>query len=220
MTMLCVSYCRVILQVYQVPAFSPYMWFSYSHYGPLQCVYLILIYLHYFKDQKTIPLARYYVDEIIEYKMSHYQDVRPSSVEVSLDAESEMGPSKARMPLAFQVLIDLQSRLDSHLESDNDSQLTINAPEGSMLNQVLSTPSSCVSSSSKQIPRHPNLTTTARPTAISVTKLKHLSSELAPESCPTLDPDLASIVDFDSWSSSLILEFNDILAGPNLTASD
>lgn len=217
MTKLCVSYCRVILQVYQVHAFSLYMWFSYSYYGPLQCVYLTLIYLHCFKDRREIPLARYCVDEIIEHNVSHYQVAHPSSPK---DNESEMGPSEARMPLAVQVLINLHSRLDSHLGSDNHSQLPINAAECSMFNQALSTPPFSSVSSSTQAHHHRNPIATARPSMISVTKPRNLSSNLATESFSGLDLDVASIVDLNSWSSSLVLEYNDILAHPDPTASE
>lgn len=89
------------------------MWFLNSYYGPLQCIFLTLIYLQCFTDSSEIPLARYYIDEIIEHIVAHYQvSQQPSSEAANPDSESDAAPPKARLPLAIQVLVDIHSRLD------------------------------------------------------------------------------------------------------------
>lgn len=116
----CVNYLRNFLPLYQAPEFSPYLWFCRSNYGPLQCLFLTLIYLHHFPDSGEVVEARYYVDEVIKHMMSDYQDPDPSSMRGSPDGpESNGEPSKPQMPLAIQVLIDLHSRLDSPSEPHN-----------------------------------------------------------------------------------------------------
>jgi hypothetical protein len=120
MAQLCVNYLRNFLPLYQAPEFSPYVWFCRSNYGPLQCVLLTLIYLHYFPDSVEVVQAQYYVDEVIKHIMSNYQDPEPSSMRDSPDGpESDGDQSKPRMPLAIQVLIDLHSRLDPPLKPHN-----------------------------------------------------------------------------------------------------
>jgi hypothetical protein len=151
--------------------------------------------------------------------VSHYQ--LSSLAGADPDSESGKGPSKARMPLAIQVLVELHSRLDSHLESNNHSQLTINAAESPMFNQFISIPpSSSISSSSTKAHLQRNPTATARPPMTPVNKPEHLNSEFVTESYSGLDLDRDSIADLDSLSSSLILESNDIFVHPALIASD
>ena len=119
MAQLCVSYFRTILPIYQTPAFSPYKWFCNSYYGPLQCLFLTITYLHCFKDSKDVPLARYFVDEVIEHTVSCDQVAQPSAERSSPNCQP---PAKGQMPLAIRVLVDLHSRLDSDPGLNNDPQ--------------------------------------------------------------------------------------------------
>ncbi|PWY94566.1 hypothetical protein BO94DRAFT_563173 [Aspergillus sclerotioniger CBS 115572] len=124
MAQLCVSYLRIILPIYQSSAFSPYTWFCRSYHGPLQCVFLTLIYLDCFRDSKETT-ARYFVDEIMEHIVSHYQGVHSSTARNTPDSQS---PSKTQLPLAIQVLVDLHNRLDSPSEPDDHSQTKPSSP--------------------------------------------------------------------------------------------
>ncbi|KAL2859314.1 hypothetical protein BJX68DRAFT_261753 [Aspergillus pseudodeflectus] len=115
MLQLCLSYFRILLPIYQASAFSPYIWFHRSYVGPLQCLFLTLVYLESFKGahSKENLVARYYVDEITEHVLDLYQTIRPSIADERPDSRSKAGPSKERLPVAIQTLVDLQSRLDS-----------------------------------------------------------------------------------------------------------
>ncbi|KAJ5490653.1 hypothetical protein N7453_011478 [Penicillium expansum] len=112
MAQLCVNYLRIYLQLYQTPAFSPYAWFCSSHYGPFQCVFITLMYLHSFQESGETLLARYCVDEVIHHCVAQYQAPGSSSTRTSPD-DTDANLSKPRMPLAIQVLVDLHERLDS-----------------------------------------------------------------------------------------------------------
>lgn len=118
MAQLCVDYLRIYLQLYQAPAFSPYAWFYSSHYGPLQCVFITLVYLHSFPESGETLLARYCVDEVIQHCVSQYQDPDSSSTRTS-PGDTDSNSSKTRMPLAIQILVDLHERLDSSLEAED-----------------------------------------------------------------------------------------------------
>ncbi|KAL2842913.1 hypothetical protein BJY01DRAFT_235841 [Aspergillus pseudoustus] len=110
MARLCVGYLRILIPVYQTPAFKPYMWYLRGCHGPLQCVYLTIIYLEIFKSSNDVPLARYFVDEAIAHLVSHSQASHYSS---GVDTDSQRSSPKAQTPLAVRVLVELHSRLHS-----------------------------------------------------------------------------------------------------------
>ncbi|KAF2724385.1 hypothetical protein K431DRAFT_291882 [Polychaeton citri CBS 116435] len=66
LTNTCITYLRSLLLMIQTPAFSPWMWYFTTHYTPLQCIYVILTYLQDQPTGRTVDLARYYADEVIE----------------------------------------------------------------------------------------------------------------------------------------------------------
>ncbi|KAJ0423205.1 hypothetical protein BJY00DRAFT_310334 [Aspergillus carlsbadensis] len=111
---LCLSYFRILLPIYQAPAFCPYTWFHRSSIGPLQCLFLTLTYLNSFRDRQSAetPVARYYVDEILEHTVAFYRAVDRSSENDSLASGTGKGLSCPRLPQALQTLVDLHSRLD------------------------------------------------------------------------------------------------------------
>lgn len=112
---LCVNYLRIYLQLHQTPAFAPYTWFCCSHYGPSQCVFITLMYLHSFPDAGEIFLARHLVDEFIHHCAAHHQISDPWSTSSTRNnsEEPESNGVKMRMPLAIQVLVELHDRLYS-----------------------------------------------------------------------------------------------------------
>ncbi|PYH88730.1 hypothetical protein BO71DRAFT_413316 [Aspergillus ellipticus CBS 707.79] len=214
MAQLCVSYFRIILQVYQAPAFAPYMWFCGSYNGPLQCVFLTLIYLHCFKGGRETLLARYCVDEMIEHIVSHYQVAQPSSARACPDSDSEAGPSTARMPHAIQVLVDLHSRLDSHGGPDDHPRV-----QDYPMPSSSSSPSTTHTHTHTHRP-HRNAKSTPPPPMIPGSKPGPPSNVFVAKSYLGRDLELASVADLESWSSSLVLESNDLFAHPDLMPSD
>lgn len=104
---LCLSYLRNYLQLYQTPAFAPYVWSYRTHFGPLQCTFIMMIYLLQFRQASNYQLARYCVDEMIDHFINQYQSADSSSTKDSPES------SKPRAPVSIQVLIDLYRRLDS-----------------------------------------------------------------------------------------------------------
>ncbi|KAL3443157.1 hypothetical protein BJX65DRAFT_285749 [Aspergillus insuetus] len=111
----CVSYFRILLPICQGPAFYPYKWFHRSYVMPLQCLFLSLVYLTSFKDEYSTqtPVARYYVDEMIEHIAAVYQSTQPSSVDNGPNRGLRSEPSKAELPPAIQTLVNLHRRPDS-----------------------------------------------------------------------------------------------------------
>ncbi|KAL3492159.1 hypothetical protein BJX62DRAFT_236596 [Aspergillus germanicus] len=138
MLQLCVSYFRILIPVYQSPAFSPYKWFHRTHVKPLQCLFLTLVYLGSFKDDNSTgaSVARYYVDEIIEQTVALYQPTDSSSADHRSDPRSKAGRSRATLPLAIQTLVNLHSHLDSSattpppMAPGNSSVLSSTMPAG------------------------------------------------------------------------------------------
>ncbi|KAJ5688468.1 hypothetical protein N7536_011087 [Penicillium majusculum] len=124
MAQLCVDYLRIYLQLYQAPAFSPYSWFCSSHYGPLQCVFITLVYLHSFQESGETLLARYCVDEVIQHCISQYQAPNSSSTRTS-PGDTDSHSSKTRMPLAIRVLVGLHEHLDSSLGAEDQLPLPL-----------------------------------------------------------------------------------------------
>ncbi|KAJ5419975.1 hypothetical protein N7465_002494 [Penicillium sp. CMV-2018d] len=124
MAELCVDYLRIYLQLYQAPAFSPYAWFSSSHYGPLQCVFITLVYLHSFQESGETLLARYCVDEVMQHCMAQYQAPDSSSTRTS-PGDTDSNSSKTHMPLVIQILVDLHERLDSSLGAEDQPPLPL-----------------------------------------------------------------------------------------------
>ncbi|KAJ5186746.1 hypothetical protein N7449_011510 [Penicillium cf. viridicatum] len=121
MVQLCVDYLRIYLQLYQAPAFSPYAWFCSSHYGPLQCVFITLVYLHSFQESGETLLARYCVDEVMQQCMAQYQAPDSSSARTS--------PGDTDMPLTIQILVDLHERLDSSLGAEDQPPLPLDVTQ-------------------------------------------------------------------------------------------
>ncbi|GKZ18420.1 hypothetical protein AbraIFM66951_000979 [Aspergillus brasiliensis] len=231
---LCVSYLRVFLQLYQTPAFSPYLWFCYRYHGPLQCVFLLLVYLHSFPEPGENVLARYCIDEIIDHTVSYYQVSQELPGATRADnPECDEGSSPPQLPLAIQVLVDLHRRLDQHLTSDTQPSGRLDdgdgrfspyslehgsqGTEGDPINQnIFSLPSLSSSTSTTHIDSHQRAPSTATaPETPSGLKPGPPSSVFVAESDSGLDLDiLASLSDFESWPSSLVLD--DVLAHPNM----
>ncbi|KAJ5537720.1 hypothetical protein N7494_007199 [Penicillium frequentans] len=115
MVQLCVNYLRIYLQLHQAPAFAPYAWFCCSHYGPSQCVFITLMYLHSFPDAGETFLARHLVDEFIHHCAAHYQvsDTRSASSTRNNSEEPESNGGKMQMPLPIKILVELHDRLGS-----------------------------------------------------------------------------------------------------------
>ncbi|KAJ5359813.1 Transcription factor [Penicillium concentricum] len=227
MTQLCVNYLRIYLQLYQAPAFSPYAWFFCSHYGPLQCVFITLIYLHSFPDSGETLLARYCVDEVIHHCVAQYQTPNGCSTRTSPD-DTDSNASKARMPLVIQVLVDLHERLDSSLEAEDRPPLPLDligcqarfptshlATKSSELRATSIHTSPDGSSSTTRTNRNcetPSMTTGPLP-VVAGEKPGPPNSLLVAGSDSGLDMDfLATISDLEAWSSSLILESDNLLA--------
>lgn len=51
----------------QIAAFAPYAWFGSTYFGPLQAVFLILVYVQNNHDPESEPQALYLVDEAIDF---------------------------------------------------------------------------------------------------------------------------------------------------------
>ena len=51
----------------QIAAFAPYAWFGSTYFGPLQAVFLILVYVQNNHDPESEPQALYLVDEVIDF---------------------------------------------------------------------------------------------------------------------------------------------------------
>ncbi|KAJ5605719.1 hypothetical protein N7510_008500 [Penicillium lagena] len=61
------SYLKVYLQLCRTSAFQPYAWFFSSCYGPRQAALVLLTYLQGHPQPKNSQLARYCVDEFVEF---------------------------------------------------------------------------------------------------------------------------------------------------------
>ncbi|CAI7639452.1 unnamed protein product [Penicillium glandicola] len=222
MAQLCVNYLRIYLQLYQAPAFAPYVWFCCSHYGPLQCVFITLLYLHSFQDSGETLLARYCVDEVIHHCVAQYQSPDSSSSRSSSDDTNSNGGKT--MPLAVQVLVDLHERLDSSLGPEDRPPLSLDvmgcqarfpashlATKASELRATSNQPSSNASSTNRNcvtpsiITGHPPVTSSNKPGPP--------TNVFVAGSDSGLDMDfLATISDLEAWSSSLLLESDNLLA--------
>ena len=99
------------MQITQIPAFAPYLWYCLNHQAPLQYVFLILTYLQHNRHSEHGHLARYYVDEVIDVFASHELPARAERSSHGLEA-SEESPQIKPKPFAWRMLIDLQHKLD------------------------------------------------------------------------------------------------------------
>lgn len=102
------SYLRNYLKLYQTPAFAPYMWLYRIYFGPLQCTFILLIYLLHYQRAPNYQVIRYCVEEAIDHSMTQYQ----LAADFSLTNENPSS-SKSQVPVFIQVLVDLHQRLDS-----------------------------------------------------------------------------------------------------------
>ncbi|EKV11526.1 hypothetical protein PDIG_49690 [Penicillium digitatum PHI26] len=233
MAQLCVNYLRIYLQLYQAPAFSPYVWFCSSHYGPLQCVFIALIYLHSFQKSGETVLARYCVDELIHHSVAQFS-APDSSLTKTSSNDTDSNPSKTRMPLAIQVLVDLHKHLDSSLGAEDRLPLSLDMIEcqarcpalprtkASEFRATPHQPSSGASSSTNRTNNceTPSMTTGPPPVVAGHTPGPP-NNGLIDGSDSGLDMDfLATISDLDAWSSSLILEPDNLLALPDNMTPD
>ncbi|KAJ5894561.1 hypothetical protein N7495_006252 [Penicillium taxi] len=225
---LCVNYLRIYLQFYQAPAFSPYVWFCCSHFGPLQCVFLTLMYLHSFQDTKDTLLARYCIDEVIYHCVSTYQALDSSSRGNSVG--NEPNEDKLRTPIAIQALVHLQEQLHSSLGLED----RLPAPLPYDLNECkaqFSMAHLAIKASDLRATLNP---VTPEASSITITDSSHacgtpqiLTESLLPISGSKLGPSNDVLVaenehgfDIETWSSSLIVESDNILAHPDDLASD
>ena len=74
---LCISYIRNFLQMMQTPAFAPYPWFNSTYFGPLQAMFLFLVYMQNSHDPESEPQALYLVDEVIDFFVSEESSRTP-----------------------------------------------------------------------------------------------------------------------------------------------
>ncbi|KGO67465.1 Transcription factor, fungi [Penicillium italicum] len=230
MAQLCVNYLRIYLQLYQAPAFSPYVWLCSSHYGPLQCVFITLMYLHSFQESGETLLAQYCVDEVMHHCVAQFQAPESSSTRNSPN-DTDSNSSKPRIPTAIQVLVDLHERLDSSLGAEDRRPLPLDviecqarcpashlATKASELRATPHRPSSDASSSTTRINRNcetPSMTT-GPPPVVAGNKIGPPNNIFVDGSDSGLDMDfLATISDLEAWSSSLILEPDNLLAHPD-----
>ncbi|CAK49101.1 uncharacterized protein An10g00100 [Aspergillus niger] len=151
--------------------------------------------------------------------------------------ESDEGSTEDRIPLAIQVLVDLHNRLQSHPRSDNQTtdrldeneyqfspyslELGIQGTEEDTIDKsIFSLPSLSSSSSRTHIHRNQEApSTTTAPQMPSGTKHGPPSSVFVADSDGGSDLDiLASLSDFETWSSSLVVDPSDILAHPTSMA--
>ncbi|KAJ5160400.1 Transcription factor [Penicillium canariense] len=195
---LCVNYLSIYLQLHQTPAFAPYAWFCCSHYGPSQCVFITLMYLHSFPDAGEIFLARYLVDEVIQHYATHYQISDPSSTSSTKNNSEEPASNggKMRMPLAIQVLVELHDRLDSSGGPSSANRTNHNCET-------------------------PPIVTGPPPVVAAGSKPGLRNSVFEAESDSGRNTDfLTTLSDLEAWSSMIILESDDILANPDNLMTD
>lgn len=213
------------MQLYQTPAFAPYAWFCCGHYGPFQCLFITLIYLHSFPDPGEFFLARYLVDEVIHHCVAHYEMPGPSSAASTRNnsAEPESSGGKMRMPLAIQVLVKLHDRLNSpdglddpdvlegayrfagpHLVSKISSYMR--APSDQATSQ---TPPSTTNRTNRDCDTSPIVS--GPPPAGSKSRLRTGNFEAGSDSGRDVDF-LSTILDLEAWSSLMLLDSDDILA--------
>lgn len=107
----CVAYLRSFMQITQIPAFAPYLWYCLNHQAPLQYVFLILTYLQHNRHSEHAHLARYYVDEVIDVFASLELPARARGNNQGLEATEGNLQLKPK-PCAWRMLIDLQHKLD------------------------------------------------------------------------------------------------------------
>lgn len=114
------SYLRIYLRLYRVPAFAPYVWSYRTCFGPLQSTYILLTYLFRFR-RPTLNESevQYCVNGAIEIFTAQYK----STGSVSSLANDNLGISKPHVPVTIQILLDLHQRLDSPTVS-NESTLS------------------------------------------------------------------------------------------------
>lgn len=89
------------LQLYRTTAFQPYAWFFSSYYGPQQAALVLLTYLQGHPQPKNPQLARYCVDEFVEF--------------LTAQQISGAGPDdpQARTSLTKRTLVCLHERLET-----------------------------------------------------------------------------------------------------------
>lgn len=107
----CIVYLRSFMQITQIPAFAPYMWYCLNHHAPLQCVFLILTYLQHNRHSEHAHLARYYVDEVTDVFTCNERRAKAGTNNQDLEGEEEGSQIKPK-PFAWKILVDLRHRLD------------------------------------------------------------------------------------------------------------
>lgn len=188
------------------------MWSFCRGYGPLQCTFLILIYLLYFRQAPNYHLVRHYVDRIIHHYISSHKSPDSSLANGSLDI------SKPPMPVAIQVLVELHRRLDLPVGSKElpPSALNLKVHQFRVPSTQLDTASN--------IPG-PQLVQTSLAASLSATS--HSETEHnTPSGATTSTPGsgnaaqntvsnhefFASMSDLEAWSSLLVTESDELLA--------
>ncbi|KAJ5939549.1 Transcription factor [Penicillium verhagenii] len=226
--------------LHQTPAFAPYAWFCCSHYGPSQCVFITLIYLHSFPGPGEIFLARHLVDEFIHHRATHDKISDPWSTSSTRNnsEESESNGGKMRMPLAIQALVELHNRLDSSrgpqerplsqpdtIESSYRFAASHLATKATSHLRVTPNQTSAETSSSANRTNHncetPATVTGSPPVVARGSKpgLPNSIFETESEFVPDMNF-LPTILDLEAWSSMIILESDDILANPDNPMND
>ena len=116
---LCISYLRNFLQMMQTPAFAPYAWFSSTYFGPLQAVFLILVYMQNNHDPESEPQALYLVDEVIDFFVSEEGSSTPlASTKQTCDLpKPTTSSSTTQLNLAWPILKSLRISLSPRLPS-------------------------------------------------------------------------------------------------------
>lgn len=116
---LCISYLRNFLQMMQIPAFAPYAWFSSTYFGPLQAVFLILVYVQNNHDPESEPQALYLVDEVIDFFVSGEGSSTPLAfTKQPCDLpKPTISSSTTQLNLAWTILRSLRLSLPPRLPS-------------------------------------------------------------------------------------------------------
>lgn len=96
------AYLRKYLQLCCAPAFEPYFWFLAEYYGPQQCTLLILVYLIHHRGTDDEQIARYYVDDYLDF-MAKRSDKKPQT------------------QMAVNVIIGLCGQVDTQMFYREDS---------------------------------------------------------------------------------------------------
>ncbi|CRG86472.1 hypothetical protein PISL3812_03478 [Talaromyces islandicus] len=186
-------------------------------YGPLQCTFLILIYLHYFQQEPDYHIARYYVDKMIHHYISRHQSPNSSLQNGGPDT------SKPPMPVAVQVLVDLHGRLDLPAGNNEVPPLAFNwKPDQS---RVPSTQPKTISNISVPHPRsgQPSSVTSLSATAHSESEHSTISGHTLSDASTAESASsaysamfdqqfLASMSDLEALSSLLVMESDELFS--------